>query len=129
MRRQHRTLPRILTRFKLAHTDTSENDAESTVLVKPTVLLPDEIVDTIIGWVEEFARAELKCYYYNRFMKKYRVSLVKSSSRLKLYTRELKAMAMKHRTLNEPPTFCRFVRDSNRCKRQYNYEQLVGIFF
>lgn len=127
MRRRHRNLPRILTKFKLDHTDSEES--EQLVLAQPLPRLPEEIVEMIIDWVGEFNRAEIKAYYYNRFLKSYKASLVKSSSGLKLYTRELKAMAMKHRTLNQPKTFVSFVRDSNKCQRRYNYENLIGIFF
>ena len=95
----------------------------------PEVFIPEEIQVLILNWVAEFRRAEIKSYYYNRFMKSYAKSLVKSSSRLKLYTRELKSLSMKHQTIGSPPTFMNFIKDSKRCKRTYDYEKLRGLFF
>lgn len=127
-RRSHKTLPRILTSFQIKHTGLRDTDRES-VEIKPQVYIPADIVSVIVDWVAEFRRAETKQYYYSRFMDTYLKSLVKSSSRLKLYTRELKSYAMKHQTLGSPPTLMHFIKDSQRCKRKYDYESLSGIFF
>lgn len=126
--RAHKPLPRILTSFRIKHTELRDDDIEEVVL-KPKVFIPEEVVSMIIDWVGEFERAAIKEYYYGRFMSTYLKSLVKSSSRLKLYTRELKSYSMKHQSLGAPPTLMHFIRDSQRCKRKYDYESLSGIFF
>ena len=130
MPRKHKKLPRILTTFQLRHLDMKENDREPEIeFRKPQVHIPEEIVLIILEWVYEFQKAETKDYYYSRFMHHYSKSMVTSSSRLKLFTRELKSLAMKHRTMGSPPTLLRFIKDSKRCKRKYDYEALIGIFF
>jgi len=130
MPRQHKKLPRIFTSFHLRHLDTKEEDQKSEIeFYKPKVYISEEIIQIILKWVHEFKRAEIKDYYYSRFMHHYTKSMVTSSSRLKLFTRELKSLSMKHRTLGSPPTLLRFIIDSKRCKRKYDYELLSGIFF
>ena len=130
MRRQHKKLPRILTSFQFRHLDVDDNCKEPQIeFGKPKVHIPEEIVLIILEWVHEFQRAEIKDYYYSRFMYHYSKSIVKSSSRLKLFTRELKSFSMKHRTMGSPTTLLNFIKDSKRCKRKYDYDALSGIFF
>lgn len=121
-------LPRIHTRLNLETLEKQEKHETQEFRIRPRYL-PDEVVENIVGWYKEFERARIKAYHYERFMKSYATSLFKSSSRLMLYNRELKALGMKYRTLGEPPTFKQFVYDSKRCGRQYNYMELKGIFF
>lgn len=122
-------LPRLVTRLNLSNYS-GNSDSSDAICIKKRYL-PKEVVDKIVEWYEEFERARIKAYHYERFMQDYAMSLVKSSSRLRLYTRELKALGYKHRTFGEPPTFNRFVQDANRCKRNYasSYLDLKGIFF
>lgn len=118
-------LPRIKTKLILDSPDEDLDYGE----IRPHVMIPKPVVEMIIDWYREFQRARIKAYHYDRFMKNYATSLFKSSSRLKLYTRELKAMGMKYRSLGENGDFNRFVQDSKRCKREYDYSSLKGIFF
>lgn len=130
MPRQHKKLPRIFTSFNLRQLDTKEEDQKPEIkFCKPKVYIPEEIIYIILEWVDEFQKAETKDYYYSRFMYHYTKSIVISSSRLKLFTRELKSLSMKHRTIGSPPTLLSFIKDSKRCKRKYDYELLSGIFF
>ena len=130
MPRQHKKLPRIFTSFQLRQLDTKQEDKEPKIqFYKPKVHISEEILLIILEWVHEFQKAETKDYYYSRFMHHYTKSMVTSSSRLKLFTRELKSLSMKHRTLGSPPTLLNFIKDSKRCKRKYDYELLSGIFF
>ena len=120
-------LPRIQTRFRLCSNE-SNLDEEETELKR--FYLPSEIVENIIGWHKEFQTARIKDYYYRKFQKQYSASLVKSTSRLKLYTRELKALGMKYRTYNSSNSFHSFTMDSKKCKRDYKgeYYRLKAIF-
>lgn len=119
-------LPKIKTRLKLSDLDVDEE--EQTWILRPRYL-PPPVVELIISWYLEFEKVRVKAYHYERFMRNYATSLFKSNSRLMLYNRELKALGMKYRTLNEPPTFKTFVQDARRCKRNYDYCKLKGIFF
>ena len=123
----HRKLPRIETNFNISE-HLIEYDVDE-IEIKPRSDVPKNIVEIIINWAKEFEIASIKEYYYNRFLSIYKTSLVKSSSRLKLCNRELKTLGMKYESIGSPPTFYRFVIDSKRCKRNYNYEELRGIFF
>ena len=130
MPRQHKKLPRIFTSFQLRNLDRNKESQELEIeFRKPKVHISEEIILIILEWVGEFQKAEIKDYYYSRFMQHYTKSMVISSSRLKLFTRELKSLSMKHRTIGSPPTLLRFIKDSKRCKREYDYELLSGIFF
>lgn len=124
---RHRCLPRIQTQFNLK--GMADEATSSNLTHLPRRRLPTEIVERIVSWAKEFKSASVKLYYYSRFFSQYERSLYTSSSRLQLHIREFKAVAMKHKTINEPPTLLHFLKDTNRCKRKYNYEELKGIFF
>ena len=119
-------LPRISTKFLINDLDKSK---EEEIIHIKKVYLPKEIVEKIILWNEEFKTARIKEYYYTKFMEHYGISLVKSSSRLKLYNRELKSIGMKYRsTGNNNCTFKSFVNDTRINNRKYDYEKLKSIF-
>jgi len=119
-------LPRISTKFLI--NDLNKSKEEEIIHIKK-VYLPKEIVEKIILWNEEFKTARIKEYYYAKFMEHYGSSLVKSSSRLKLYNRELKSIGMKYRsTGNNSCTFKSFVNDTRINNRKYDYEKLKSIF-
>jgi hypothetical protein len=119
-------LPRISTKFLINNLDKYE---EEEIIHIKKVYLPKEIVEKIILWYEEFKTARIKQYYYNKFMEHYGVSLVKSSSQLKLYNRELKSIGMKYRSINNSScTFKSFVNDTKINNRKYDYEKLKSIF-
>lgn len=119
-------LPRIQSTFQFSCVE-DDKLAQEDITLK--VQLPHEVIGQVMSWVYHFKVASMKQYYYHRFMKQRELSLVKSSSRLKLYTRELKALSMAHRVFGAPPNFYSFVQDSKRCKRKYEYNALKGIFF
>jgi hypothetical protein len=119
-------LPRISTNFLLSDLDIESSEEELTE-IKPRYL-PSVIIEQIILWNEEFKIARIKAYYYRKFMEHYGVSLVRSTSRLKLYNRELKSIGMKYRTMNGDRSFKSFVKDTQINKRKYDYDELKGIF-
>ncbi|MCP4484447.1 MAG: hypothetical protein GY823_07805 [Flavobacteriaceae bacterium] len=119
-------LPRISTKFLINELDQCQ---EEQIIHIKKVYLPKEVVEKIISWYEEFKTARIKAYYYTKFMEHYGVSLVKSSSRLKLYNRELKSIGMKYRSINNHScTFKSFVNDTRINNRKYDYEKLKSIF-
>lgn len=118
-------LPRISTKFLINDLDKSK---EEEIIHIKKVYLPKEIVEKIILWNEEFKTARIKEYYYTKFMEHYGISLVKSSSRLKLYNRELKSIGMKYRSTGNHCTFKSFVNDTRINNRKYDYEKLKSIF-
>ena len=119
-------LPRISTNFLLCNLDNNSSD-EEVIEIKPRYL-PPVIVEQIISWNQEFNTARIKEYYYRKFMEHYGVSLVRSTSRLKLYNRELKSIGMKYRSINGTGSFKSFVKYTQINKRSYDYDQLKGIF-
>lgn len=117
-------LPRIKTHFRV---DLMDDEGDRPIEKLPPVF-PDEVLDIIYGYFDEFERARLKNYHYRKFMNAYSLSLHKTESRLRLYTRELKGLAISH-GLYGSGGLVAWVRDSKVCKRKYDYAKLKGIWF
>ena len=120
-------LPRISTKFLI--NDLEKKSKEEKKIHIKRRYLPKEIVEKIISWNQEFQIARIKQYHYSKFLEQYGASLVRSSSRLKVYNRELKSMGMKYHTSTDTNcSFKSFVKFTKKNKLRYNYEKLKSLF-
>lgn len=114
-------LPRINTETRL-----DEGEDEDVLALAPRYL-PRPVVELIVDFYIQFERVRLKQFHYGIFMESYKLSLHRSASRLKLFNREFKAMAMSHRSQGATCDLMAWIRNAKLCKRTFDYEKLKRI--